>query len=401
MGTEKPATAVGILPVGALGVAFFHHLTSGPGGNDGSVCFIERSGSASATLLRERGTLFIADGAAVRELSVAEVCRPDLLECGDAHRLPAVLLVCTQTDQLLSVIGDYISLLERLHAAHGPETALARLPLLVLCSNGIYHERVRRYLVELLEEAMLYGRLPDLWTGPMAAIVGKLLRGVTIQTGHREGTGADAIFHPGPRGRTTLAGGDPVQRRRCAQLLQSLGGWFEAAESAPPVRVEFDKALINLWGNLLGQLKAIDADGAFRLLKVRDIFPESECPELRELARHVVAVGRAVRAYREEEEFEAIYHTALTIAASPREHIPSSLQWIEAQLRAGTLRPQLAPTEAWLLDPLTRFARTAGLDDTVRYFAALRQRVEQRLVAAIAVSHSPWRAHPLGGLSRG
>ncbi len=383
MRSDLPA-AVGILPVGALGAAFFHHLTHELREMDGRVQFIERRGSAHGVALRERGSLIISADGTPRTLAVSEVCSPDLVACHEAGWLPEVLLVCTQTDQLLAVVGDYISLLERLHAAHGLETALARLPLLVLCSNGIYHERVRRFLVELLEEAMLYGRLPDLWSGAMGRIVGKMLRGVTIQTGHRAGTGTDAIFHPGPRGRTTLAGGDPAERRRCAELLTNLGGWFEAADTAPPVRVEFDKALINLWGNLLGQLRAIDEAGEFRLLRVRDIFPESECPELRELARHVIAVGRAVHAYRDEEDFEQIYRATVAIAAGPREHVPSSLKWIEAQLRAGTLRPQLAPTETWLLDPLIRYARTAGLDDAASYFVALRQRVEQRLAIAIA-----------------
>lgn len=384
MRDELPSAAVGILPVGALGAAFFYHLTHGLREIDGRVQFIERRGSAHAAALRERGSLVIAGEGGPRSLAVAEVCRPDLLACVAAGWLPEVLIVCPQTDQILAAISDYVTLLEQLHAAHGLDLALARLPLLVLCSNGIYHERVRRFLVESLEEAMLYGRLPDLWSGAMGAIVGKLLRGVTIQTGHRAGSGADAIFHPGPPGRTTLAGGDPVHRRRCAELLQSLGGWFEPAETAPPVRVEFDKALINLWGNLLGQLKAIDDEGAFHPLKVREIFAESASDEVRELAWHVIAVGRAVHAYREEEDFEQIYRAALAIAGGPREHVPSSLKWIEAQLRAGTLRPQLAPTEAWLLDPLIRYARTAGLDDAARYFSGLRERVERRLAAAIA-----------------
>ncbi len=351
MGREWPAAAVGILPVGALGAAFFFHLTGGLRASDGRVCFLERSGSPSAAMLREGGTLLIADGETPRALAAADICRPDLLWCGKANALPEVLLVCTQPDQLLPIISDYVALLEQLHAAHGLETALSRLPLLVLCSNGIYHERVRRFLVELLEEAMLYGRLPELWSEPMGRIVGKVLRGVTIQTGHRAGSGANAVFHPGPRGRTTLAGGDPAHRQFCAELLSCLGGWFETAETAP-VRVEFDKALINLWGNLLGQVKAIDESGAFRLLKVHDILPNAECPELREMARHVFAVGRAVRAYRGDEDFEQVYRIAFTIAAGPREHVPSSLKWIEAQLCAGTLHPRKTGCSSRL--PVTR-----------------------------------------------
>ena len=78
----------------------------------------------------------------------------------------------------------------------------------------------------------------------MGRIVGKPLRGVTIQTGQRDGHGGDAIYRPGPRGRTRLAGGGPAQRRRCGEVLQNLGGWFEVADDETPTRVEFDKALV-------------------------------------------------------------------------------------------------------------------------------------------------------------
>ncbi len=374
--------AVGILPVGALGVSFFYHLTRELRQLDGRVRFLERRGSERGRALREHGSLLIADDHATRSISTAEICQPDLRTSAQAGWLPEIVLVCTQPDQLLPVITDYVGLFEDLHAVHGLDEAIARLPLLVLCSNGIYHERVRRFLVESVEDSMLYGRLPDLWSDAMGRVVVKLLRGVTIQTGHREQSGAEAIYRPGPAARTTLAGGDPAHRRRCASTLQSLGARFESADTAPPVRVEFDKALINLWGNLLGQLKAIDEQGNFRPLTVREIHPQPESPETRELAHHLIAVGRAVRAYREDEDFETIYHSAMTAARGPLDHVPSSLRLIESQLRHGTLRPQLAATEAWLLDPLLRFARGAGLDDTVNYFTTLRERIEHRLAAA-------------------
>jgi hypothetical protein len=281
------------------------------------------------------------------------------------------------------VVGDYVRLLEQLHHAYGLESAISRLPIMILSSNGIYHERVRRFLVELLEESMLYGRLPDLWNDWMGLIVGKLIRGVTVQTGYREGTGADAVFCAGASAKTTLAGGEPGKRRRCAELLQGLGGWFEAANAEPPVRVEFDKALVNLWSNLLGQLKAIDAHGEFRLLCIREIFSDSEGAELRELSSHLFAIGQAVRAYRPDEDFEQLHDNTLRLSKSAGEHFPSSLKWIESQLNAGTLSPQLTPTEKWLLDPLVHYARTAGLEDAADYFSSLRLRIEQKLALAI------------------
>jgi hypothetical protein len=297
-------------------------------------------------------------------------------------------LVCTQPDQLLPVIGEYVHLLEELFRTQGLENALKRLPLLVMASNGIYHERVRRFLVESLEESMLYGRLPDLWSKAMGKVVGKLLRGVTIQTGRREGVGADAIYHAGPSARTTLAGGDVLNREKCAKLLRGLGGWFDASNSAPPVRVEFDKALINLWCNLLGQLNAIDVEGRFRLVKIREILDDSDGQEFQKLSHHLISIGRAVRAYGDEETTEQIHDSAILIANGLRDHFPSSLKWIESQLRAGTLTSQLTPTERWLLEPLVHYARTSGLKEAAEYFSLLRQRIEERLGAAMAHQQS-------------
>lgn len=374
---------VGILPVGALGAAFYYHLTRGCSENQARVQFIERRGSTNNAALAQHGTLTISGDGQVHAIPASTVCRPDLVTCGKTGWLPDVLLVCTQPDQLLQVVGDYVRLLEQLHHAYGLESAISRLPTMILSSNGIYHERVRRFLVELLEESMLYGRLPDLWNDWMGLIVGKLLRGVTVQTGYREGTGADAIFCAGASAKTTLAGGEPGKRRRCAELLQSLGGWFEDASSEPPVRVEFNKALVNLWSNLLGQLKAINEQGEFRLLRIREIFSDPADDELRELSGHLFAIGQAVRAYRPDEDFDLLHDTTLRLSKSAGEHFPSSLKWIESQLNAGTLSPQLTPTEKWLLDPLVHYARTAGLEDAADYFSSLRLRIEQKLALAI------------------
>jgi hypothetical protein len=377
-----PLSTLGILPVGALGAAFFYHLTNRCTERLDLIQFIDRRGSTSNASRAQHGLLSITSSStsdAVHTLPTEQICRADLIECARAGWIPDVILVCTQPDQLLPVIGDYVKLLEQLFRDMGLQGAVARLPLLVLSSNGIYHERVRRFLVEVLEESMLFGRLPDLWSDSMGLIVGKLLRGVTVQTGYREGTGAQAVFYAGTSARTTIAGGDAGHRVRCAKWLTSLGGWFEFASNDPPIRVEFDKALINLWSNLLGQIKAIDEHGNFRLLKIREIYEALGEKELHELSGHLFAVGRAVRAYQDDEDFESIHQSAFHIASAAGEHYPSSLKWIESQIVAGTLQSQLTPTEKWLLDPLIHYSRTAGLEDAANYFQGLQTTLEQRL----------------------
>jgi hypothetical protein len=134
---------------------------------------------------------------------------------------------------------------------------------------------------------------------------------------------------------------------------------------------------------LFGQLKAINAEGEFQLLRVSEIFDDPESSELRQFSIHVFAIGRAVRAYREDEDFAQLHGAMLKIAAGPGAHIPSSLMWIHSQLSNGTLKAELTPTEKWLLDPLIRFAKTAGLNDSADFFTKLGQRVEENLQAAI------------------
>lgn len=374
---------VGIVPAGALGVAFYFHLTHELREVDDRVFFMDRVGSASGAALRARGGLRIAKDGEIREVSHPAMWAPDLLQSAARGVLPEVLLVCTQPDQLLGGVTNVVRLIESLHESGALDSEVSELPSFVLCSNGIYFQRVRQFLIEKLEESTLLGRLPDLWPDMMPRIVGRLLRGVTIQTGQREGAGPEAIYRPGPSGRTRIAGGDIAQRERIAALLTERGGWFEVAATATPTRVEFDKALVNLAVNLLGQLEAIDGAGNFRLLTIREILADEGSHEARELAHRVVEVGRAVRAYSPTDDFEAIFAEVLASAREHLDHVPSSLQWIEQQLRLGALRPRLTPTESWLLEPLIRYAHAAGLEDAARYFEELTRRVEQRLALAI------------------
>jgi len=374
---------VGITPAGALGVAFFYHLTERLNRLDGTVTFVERDGSSSAAALRTAGALRLADDGEVREVSAKEIFRSSLLECGRSGCLPEVLLVCTQPDQLLGVLTTWVRLFEAVYAEEGA-TAIDELPVLVLASNGIYFQRARQFLIERLEEGTLFGRLPDLWPDLMPRLVGRLLRGVTIQTGQREGSGANAVYRPGPRGRTRIAGGDAASRARSVELLSVLGGWFEVADASSPTRVEFDKALVNLTANLLGQIAAIDEGGDFRRLTAGEMLLPAHADEVRELVTHVVEVGRAVRAYRAEESVDEILERMRKSLETHADHVPSSLQWIEGQLQRQSLSPRLTPTEAWLLEPLIRYAHGAGLEEAARYFETLTRRVEHRLALAIA-----------------
>lgn len=378
---------VGILPPGALGVALFTHLTQRCRRLEGDVFFMERSGSASASQLRQEGQLHVAFEDGNVQIPTSQFFKSSLLHCFEQESLPELVLVATNPDQILEIIVSLVEVLESVVRRGGDANHALAFPATILCSNGIYFQRARQFFIEKIEEATLLGRLPDLWPHLMPVLVGRLMRGVTIQTGTRESRGGHTWYRPGPRSITRLAGSDAAVRDRCCRVLQSKGGWYEAGQGSA-TRLEFDKALVNLTVNLLGQLYAFDERGRFRLLRVQDVIVLEHQAEIRELARRVFQVGRAVHAYEPEAQFESIYAGMMENFRGHETHIPSSLQWVDLKLREGTLEPVLTPTESWLLDPLIRYARSAGLEDTAEYFESLRHRLLERLTLASGKAES-------------
>ncbi len=63
-------------------------------------------------------------------------------------------------------------------------------------------------------------------------------------------------------------------------------------------------------------------------------------------------------------------------------HIPSSLQWVDTKIRLSTLEPEMTPTEAWLLEPLIRYAKASELEDSVNYFESLKNQLIEKLTFA-------------------
>lgn len=376
------AGRVGILPAGALGVSFFYHLTRHARKIDGDVYFLERAGSASGKALREGGQIAIADEDGLHHVPTEGIFKPDLLACYEDNSLPDLVMVCPNPDQLTGVMGNLVELLERIYQKGQLEPAALPFPLVVLSSNGIYYQRLRLWFVEKLEESVLFGRLPELWPDLMGVIVGRLLRGVTLQSGIREGSGSATVYRPGPRAITQIGGGSETLRRRCCETLQERGGWFEPKADGSATRLEFDKAMLNLSTNALGQRYAIDDSGRLTVLAIRDMIGPERQAAIRDLFWHVFQVGLAVKVYGPEDRFEEICTQCMKSLHLHESHIPSSLQWVALRYRQGTLEPALSPTEAWLLDPLIRFAYGAGLDDSAQYFEDLKRSLLHKLELA-------------------
>ena len=382
--------SVGIVPPGALGVSFFYHLTSRLTHLDGRVFFVGRPGSISARELQEGMGLRIADTHGIHTVKLENLLNTGLLAGDSTAPLPELLMVCPNPNQILPTLLPCIQLLEKSHQVGRLAPDELPFPTVVLCSNGIYFQRIRQVFIEALEESTLMGRLPDLWPDLMPRIVARLLRGVTIQTSIRDGNGPQALYRPGPPGLTRIAGGDSLTRRRAVELLHELGASVESADDASPTRVEFDKAIINLTANLLGQLAAIDEDGAFSLLTIGQVLEKVGFETIHRLGTRVVEVGKAVRAYGPREQPEAIIQAVILNLQQHAEHIPSSLQWLGLRLRRGEAVGDIAPTELWLLEPLIHYSRSAQLPDAASYFEELRSQLQSQLSRMAARQiHSP------------
>src|SRR4051794_15379620 len=104
--------SVGILPAGALGVSFFYHLTNQLQKIDGTVFFLERSGSSSFQGLRSKGELVIADSRLTHRIKSGSLLQPDLLASYQRGSLPELVLACPNPDQLLGIISECVRLLE-------------------------------------------------------------------------------------------------------------------------------------------------------------------------------------------------------------------------------------------------------------------------------------------------
>ncbi len=156
MSASRRNESVGILPVGSLGMAFFYHLTNRATELERPVFFIERSGSGRHSAFSSEA-VWVANELGQHSVRTETIYHGNLIACAESG-LPEVLLVCPGSHQLLAFISNYVELLEVLYSETNLETAVELLPLVVLCSNGIYYQRVRRFLVEALEESNLYGR---------------------------------------------------------------------------------------------------------------------------------------------------------------------------------------------------------------------------------------------------
>ncbi|MCK9391820.1 MAG: hypothetical protein M0Q01_09715 [Syntrophales bacterium] len=371
--------SIGIMPAGALGVAFYHHLTGGNLDRD-DVIFLDRPAGGDSTALRRSDSLHIKYDGKSFTIPTQDRFLGGIIECYDEAKLPELIMVATNPDQIDSVLQGILLLLEWMRDEGTLESKPLEFPYFLFVANGIYFNRTRYRYVELLERAFMEGRLPDLWPDIAPQLVCRLMRGPTMVLGHRTGQGAGAVYHPGYKGPTLISGGDVTSRQRVRTLLADRGLPVEIADQSP-VSIELRKALMNLIGNLFGVIYSVGDEGWFRSRSLGEIVVPEHYSEFVELGEHVYSIARAIRAVPDDAYFTDIWPKIRDQIKSLASHYPSTVQSIAQLIADGTVLPEMTPNEAWLLNPLKELAADLQLREAYAYLLRLEERYRAALLS--------------------
>ncbi len=306
-----------------------------------------------------------------------------MIECYAQGRLPELILVAVNPDQIDALLGGLVQLMEWLRDQGALATDNLVFPYFLFVGNGIYFNHARYRYVEMLERAVMEGLLPDLWPKVMPQLVCRLLRGPTMQSGRRTGSGPDAVYQPGHQGLTVICGGDADARQRVCDLLTQRGAPVQVAEQSP-VSIELRKALVNLICNLLGVIYSVEPDGSFKPRSIGEIIKPAHHAEFFELGEHLYAIARAIHAVPKDARFEVAWPTLLTQFEAVADHNASSVQAVAQAVASGHPPTAITPNEAWLLEPLKQLAADMQLTAAQRCFEALEDRYRDAIGRLVA-----------------
>jgi len=382
---------LGVHPPGALGVAFCVHA--------GAECFVGRSGDGITQPLKQAGVLNLEEQGKLRGLPLETRIFANLLEADARGRVPELLLVCCNPDQLGLFTGELTRFLENL-AARGRLRSRAdiqaEVPILLMLPNGILWEQTVRTYQEQLQESVLMRRLPDLPEDAIAALLDRVVRGVSFQAGGRRGSGSQTIYILERKGSIVFAGGGDSEGERVAAILASHKYPFTHARDVPGTRIEFDKAMISIVLNVGGLIHTVKPDGELIDLRMGDLCKDpSKADFVGQITQALFTVGQAAGAYPPGARYEEIWagHRATILAHA--DHVTSSLKTFRDALAGGLCSVQLFSNEEWLLTPLSRYAANAGLKNEQALFDSLKRQVQAAMARAIQRHNQggdDWRA---------
>jgi long-chain acyl-CoA synthetase len=370
---------LGVHPPGALGVAFFVHAAG--------ECFIGRAGDGITQPLKKAGGFNLDDQGKLRRIAMGPRIFGNLLEAEARGGLPELLLVCCNPDQVGLFTGELTRFLENLaerQRLRDRADIRRAVPIILVLPNGILSEQTLHTYQDQLHEAVLMRRLPDLGDDMQADLLGRVVRGVSLQAGGRRGNGPHAVYLLERKGSVVFAGGGEYERQRIAAILTAHGYPFTHAANVPGTRIEFDKAMISIVLNVGGLIHAVTGDGELTDLRMGDLCKDpTKADFVSEVTRAVFDVGKASGAYPPELTYDEVWavHRATILAHAM--HVTSSLKMFRDALASGLQSLQLFSNEEWILTPLARYAAKAGLVEDEALFNTLKRQVQASMARAI------------------
>lgn len=370
---------IGVHPPGALGVGFFVHAQAN--------CFIGHNADGITELLKKSGSLQLDEQGALRAVGLRNRVFSNVLEADALGRLPELLFVCCNPDQLPLFTGMLTQFLENL-AGRGRLRSVAdiraRVPIALVLPNGVLAEQTLHTYEDQLHESLLMRRLPELTEEMVAALLDRVVRGVSLQAGGRRGSGPDTVYILERKGTLLFAGGGEDERARIEVILAAHDYPAQHIRGVPATRIEFDKAMISIVLNVGGLIHMVKSDGELIDLRMGDLCKdESKAEFVDRVTRAVFDVGRAVGAYPPVATYDEIWAVHRATILAHANHVTSSVKQFRDALTRGLNSVRLFSNEEWILTPLGRYAAKAGLLVEEKLFKALGHQVQESMARAI------------------
>ncbi len=370
---------LGIHPPGALGVAFFLHA-------DADV-LIGRSGDGITQPLKDAGAFRVQEADRIRPISIKNKVFSNLLEADARNKVPELLFVCCNPNQLSLFTGELTRFLENL-ASRGrlscEQDIRDAAPISVILPNGVLAEQTVQTYAEQLHESALIDRLPGVTEPMIQLLLDRIVRGISLQAGGRRGSGVDTIYLREAKGSILFAGGGEFERDRVETILVAHDYPYRRVRGASGTRIEFDKAMISIVLNVGGLIHTVEASGELVDLRMGDLCKDpSKAQFIQTVTRAVFDVGKAIGAYEEANTYEEMWamHRATILRFAG--HVTSSLKAFRDALSNGLDSVKLFSNEDWLLTPLGRYAANAGLTSEATLFKSLGRQIQQAMARAI------------------
>jgi long-subunit acyl-CoA synthetase (AMP-forming) len=348
---------------------------------------IGMSGDGITELLMDAGCLYLEEQGEPRVVPLGGRVYANLLEADAKDALPELLFVCCNPNQLAGFTGEVTRFLENL-AERGqlssPGDVRDRMSILLILPNGVLFESTVNDFQDQINESILMDRLPGVTPEVRAAIMDRVVRGISLQAGGRRGSGCDTVYLLERKGSLLFAGGGAHEGARIAKILAEHEYPFTHVEGVPATRVEFDKAMISIVLNVGGLIHMVQPDGSCVDLRMGDLCTDpTKAGFVDQVTRAVFDVGQAIGAYLPETTFESVWNQHRETILKFRGHVTSSVKALGDALERGLDSVKLFSNEEWILTPLRGYAARTDMNREEDLFRDLAHQVQQAMARAI------------------